>query len=392
MVIRGEAVNKVSVKLPRASGLGPGEAVEDQILDCLSHPIFVVGFGGEIEYANPAAEQFFAMSQVMLKRQRLSTLISFGSPLLALVAQVQAIGGSVSEYAVEVATPRAGERHVDIQVADMTERTGTVLVMLQERTMAQKMDRQLTHRGAARSVTGMASILAHEIKNPLFGIRGAAQLIEQNANADDRMLTRLICEETDRICKLVDRMEAFRDNRPVERAPVNIHQVLEHVRGVAETGFARHIRFIEDYDPSLPPIPGDRDQLIQVFLNLISNAADAVPPDDGEIVLTTAYRPGVRLSVKGARDRVKLPLEVCVRDNGAGIAEDLMPYLFDPFVTTKAKGTGLGLALVAKIVGDHGGIVECESQPRRTVFRVLLPMDQAHPSQQKDLKETEKGR
>jgi two-component system nitrogen regulation sensor histidine kinase GlnL len=372
--LRWKAVSELSVKGPPGLDYGT-EPVPALILDSLTHPIFMVGFGGEIEFANPAAEQFFATSQVMLKRQRLAALLPFGSPLLTLVAQVQAIGGSVSEYAVEVATPRAGERLVDIQVADMPERPGTVLVMLQERTMAQKMDRQLTHRGAARSVTGMAAILAHEIKNPLFGIRGAAQLLEQNAGSEDRVLTRLICDEADRICKLVDRMEAFRDNRPVERAAVNIHQVLEHVRGIAETGFARGIRFIEDYDPSLPPIPGDRDQLIQVFLNLVSNAADAVSPEDGEIVLTTAYRPGVRLSVKGARERVKLPLEVCVRDNGAGIAEDLMPYLFDPFVTTKAKGTGLGLALVAKIVGDHGGIVECDSQPRRTVFRVLLPME-----------------
>jgi len=370
------AVQKASFKGSKERAPGTFEPAPALILDSLTHPIFLVGFGGEIEFANPAAEQFFAMSQVMLKRQRLSALVPFGSPLLTLVAQVQAIGGSVSEYAVEVATPRAGERLVDIQVADMPERPGTVLVMLQERTMAQKMDRQLTHRGAARSVTGMAAILAHEIKNPLFGIRGAAQLLEQSAGSEnDRMLTRLICDEADRICKLVDRMEAFRDNKPVERAPVNIHQVLEHVRGVAESGFARGIRFIEEYDPSLPPISGDRDRLIQVFLNLVSNAADAVSGEDGEIVLSTAYRPGVRLSVKGARERVKLPLEVCIRDNGSGIAEDLMPYLFDPFVTTKAKGTGLGLALVAKIVGDHGGIVECDSQPRRTVFRVLLPME-----------------
>jgi two-component system nitrogen regulation sensor histidine kinase GlnL len=240
--------------------------------------------------------------------------------------------------------------------------------------MADKIDRQMTHRGAARSVTGLAAMLAHEIKNPLSGIRGAAQLLESVVSDEDRSLTRLITDETDRIVSLVDRMEVFSDERPIDRTPVNIHVVLDHVKAIARNGFAHGIRIVEDYDPSLPPVYGNRDQLVQVFLNLVKNAAEAIAGDpSGEITLSTAFRPGIRLSVPGTQDRVSLPLRFVVHDNGGGVPDDIKPILFDPFITTKPNGSGLGLALVAKIVGEHGGVIECESSPRGTSFRILMP-------------------
>jgi two-component system, NtrC family, nitrogen regulation sensor histidine kinase GlnL len=359
-----------------ASVLSFGADTADTVLNALPHPILMVAPDGKIADANVAAESFFEVSMLLLRRHHLRDLVPFGSPLLALIEQVRSRGSAVNEYRVDLSTPRTqSERIVDLNVAPVLERPGHVVVMLQERTIADKMDRQLTHRGAARSVIALAAMLAHEIKNPLSGIRGAAQLLEQSAHDDDRTLTRLICDEADRIVKLVDRMEVFADERPVEREPVNIHVVFDRVKKLAQSGFARHIKFVETYDPSLPPVLANRDQFIQVFLNLVKNASEAIGEQpDGQIELTTAFRPGVRLQMPGSKTRVSLPLEFCVRDNGAGVPADLLPHLFDPFVTTKPTGTGLGLALVAKIVGDHGGIIECESQPRHTVFRVLMPM------------------
>jgi two-component system nitrogen regulation sensor histidine kinase GlnL len=346
------------------------------LIDAIPNPILALDEANRVRFANAAAEDFFQAGKVALLRSALDDLVPFSSPAVSAVAEARRSGGTVNEHAISAGTPRfGGERSVDLQATLIHEFPRFVIVMLLERSMAHKIDRQLTHQGAARSVSGLASMLAHEIKNPLAGIRGAAQLVEPTLSAEDRPLARLICDETDRIRDLVDQMEVFSDERPPERKPVNIHAVLEHVKAVIVAGLSRPILIREDYDPSLPPVAGSRDQLVQVFMNLVKNAVEAINDhgEGGEILLSTAFRPGVRLTIAASGERVALPLEVRVRDTGPGVPDDMRPHIFEPFVTSKIGGKGLGLALVAKIVHDHGGIIECEPNERGTTFRVLLP-------------------
>ena len=352
-----------------------GEPINaSDVLNALNTVVVIVDADAKIAHVNTAGEHFFCSGASSLITQALQSFIPEDSPVFSLISQVREKAIIVSEYGISLDSPRIGRHYVNIQAVPLIERDGHVVLTIQERSIADKIDRQLTHRGAARSVSAMASMLAHEVKNPLSGIRGAAQLLETNASPDDKMLTRLICDETDRICALIDRMDVFSDGASSMREPVNIHQVLDRVHQLGRAGFASHSRFTEIYDPSLPHVLGNRDQLVQVFLNLVKNAAEAAPREGSRIVLTTAYRQGVRFAIPGVEKRVHLPLMVSVENNGDEIPEDMRAHLFDPFVTSKPKGSGLGLALVAKIINDHGGVIEFESQPRRTVFRVMLPV------------------
>jgi two-component system, NtrC family, nitrogen regulation sensor histidine kinase GlnL len=347
-----------------------------QILSALPVPVVLLDPDDRFRYVNHAAEQFLGISAAGLAPLRLRDLVPEDNPLFLLVEQVRQTDATVSDHDLSVDSPRLSKQGITVQGSALPEEPGAVLLVLQDASAARALDRQLAFRGAARSVTGMAAILAHEVKNPLSGIRGAAQLLEASVEPQDRELAVLIRDEADRIRALVDRMEVFGE-KPIARTAVNIHRVLEHVRMLAQSGFAPHVRFHEVYDPSLPPVWGNRDQLVQVVLNLVKNAAEAVTQGaqgSPEITLSTGFQHGMRLAVPGTTARLDLPLLVTVRDNGPGIADDIRPHLFEPFVTSKATGSGLGLALVAKIIGDHGGLIEVDSRPGRTEFRLHLPV------------------
>ncbi len=348
-------------------------AYAQMVVGAMASGAVLLDEGLRIRFVNPAAEQLFGAGRAMLEGRALAEFIPADSPLFDLVRRVQADGSGVSDYGVELPFNRGNTALVDLHVSPVTGDDAATLLVLHPCSVAQRLNRQISHRGGARAVAGLAATLAHEVKNPLSGIRGAAQLLEHGVSADERPLIRLICEETDRICALVDRMEAFADGHPITRQPVNIYEVLERVRRLAESGFARKVRFVEQYDPSLPDVDGDRDLLVQVFLNLVKNAAEAVPAQGGEIRLVTQFQHGVRLRLPNSRERVELPITVQVQDNGPGVSPEVAGHLFEPFVTTRRSGSGLGLSLVAKIVNDHGGVVEFENLARGALFRVRLP-------------------
>ncbi len=342
------------------------------LLSALPQTIIVVDRDLNILQASGAAQANLHMSESAILGRPLAMVVGEGNPLLGLIKLAHENMNVVVEHDLKLGLQGDALSVVDAQVIPLSEVEGHMLISLQSRSIPAFVESQDEMKSAALSVSGLAAMLAHEIKNPLSGIRGAAQLLERRVSETDKELPKLIRVEVDRIRGLVDDLETFTEPKPVAAEPVNIHQVLDHVRGIAEAGFAQHVTFSEDYDPSLPLVAGNADRLTQVLLNLVKNSAEAIGEMSGGIVLSTSYKHGVWVGSEGA-NRVRVPLEITVRDTGGGIENELLGHLFDPFVTGHEGGTGLGLALVARFVADMGGTVECDNIDGGAIFRIRLP-------------------
>lgn len=321
---------------------------------------------------NPAAELFMAASTAHLAGEPAYDRLSIDAPIEEAAARARANRAPIFINDADVCTGERPPVLCNLQLAPMNDDAQTLLLLIAPREIAGRLGRTQAVKAAAKSAIGMAAMLAHEIKNPLAGITGAAQLLSMNLPPQDREMTSLIVEESRRIVKLLEQVEQFGDQRPPECTEVNIHDVLERARRSATVGFGAHMRINDSYDPSLPATWADADQLLQVFLNLIKNASEA-QPKGGTIRIRTYYERGLQLRGREGQ-RLSLPLHVEIIDDGPGLPLEIAENIFEPFVSGRENGTGLGLALVSKIIAAHDGWIEVDQRPGQTIFRVSLPM------------------
>lgn len=335
-------------------------------------PTLIVDENDKIADLNPAAEYFMNASSKSLIGKPIWDRLSVDAPLEEAMRRVRATGSPLFISDVDVGTGDRAAVQCNLQVGQLQDHPSDILILLEPREIAGRLGRSMHTQTSAKSAIGMAEMLAHEIKNPLAGINGAAQLLSMSLEKEDRELTDLIVSECKRIVKLLDQVEQFGNVRPPDRKPVNIHDILEKARKSANLGFGAHMQIKEAYDPSLPLTYGDGDQLQQVFLNLLKNACEANLMG-GTITIRTYYELSLRLRRKDGTGGV-VPLQIEIIDDGPGLPPELASEIFEPFVSGKENGTGLGLALVSKIVSEHDGWISVDSTPGRTVFRISLPV------------------
>ena len=345
----------------------------DAIWASIPLPALLIDAAGLIQDVNAPAEIFLNASAKSLIGQPLLDRLSIDAPMEDALARVIQHDSPLFISEADLTTGERAPVQCALQLAPVQDHPGFILMLISPREIADRLGRAMHVTSAAKSAIGMAEMLAHEIKNPLAGISGAAQLLAMGLAGEDLELTDLIVEETHRIVKLLEQVEQFGNLRPPARKAVNLHDALDRARRSAIVGYGAAMQITEDYDPSLPPTFADPDQLMQVFLNLLKNASEAAGTAGGHIRLRTFYDHSLRRLRKDGT-AATLPLQVEIMDDGPGIPPEIAADIFEPFVSGRENGTGLGLALVSKIISDHDGWISVDSVPGRTVFRISLPL------------------
>ena len=351
-----------------------------EVMDVLPFPIVLLDRDDSFIWLNHAGEQFFKSSLSILSGTCLDRLIPKDSQIFSLIRRARQSGTSVEDKSITFVGPRIGLRGASIQLvpfplSDFDE--PVILMTLQERTGAEQLATQQNFKGAALSMSRMSALLAHEIKNPLAGIKGAAQLLEMELPEAHHELSHMIVSETDRITSLLQRIENLSSDAPVRFETVNIHEVLDHCLKITSASFGRHLEIKRSYDPSLPDIQADREMLVQCFINLFKNASEATEEGDS-LSLQTSYSLTRYVTTETSRKLIHLPLQISIKDSGKGVSDDLQAHIFEPFVSNKSGGSGLGLAMVASVIADHGGAIAMHSSPQGSCFTLNLPITQGY--------------
>ncbi len=363
---------------------------DDAIWVSLPVPAVIVDDQDSIVRMNPAAEAFLLSSAKTVVGQPIWDRLAVDAPLEQAMERARDNDAPLFVNDVDIGTGDRAPMQCNLQIAPLAGAPGSMLILISPRELAGRITQSKSVKAAAKSAIGMAEMLAHEIKNPLAGITGAAQLVSMNLGAEDLELTDLIVSETRRIASLLEQVEQFGNVTAPRLQAINIHDVLDRARRSAVVGFAADMTVLERYDPSLPLAVGDPDQLLQVFLNLIKNASEAAGKEGGTIELKTYYEQSLRVR-NGDGGGSALPLQIEIIDDGPGLPPDIAGDVFEPFVSGRENGTGLGLALAAKIISDHQGWLSVSSVPGRTVFRISLARASKQMVQEAVLREDQNG-
>ena len=350
--------------------------MENNILKELRTPVFLINNSNKIIYLNEIAEEFFGVSSNIIVGKKIDLFVQSDSPILNLINRVRKNKVGLTEESLDLSNVNFPNRKVRVHLVPLSFDNNQIIIQISQLALSEMFQSQRINSKISKSFSSMIDMLMHELKNPLAGIKGASQLIESDLedNSDSFELTKLISIECDRIESLLDRMEQISNNSvKLDYENLNIHEILNHCIRVAENSFGEEINFINEFDPSLPRLFANKSLLIQIIINLLKNASEA-SKKKGNIKIKTSFNSNKITSFGKENIPTPLPLQIEIIDFGIGISSNLISSIFDPFVSSKKEGKGLGLSIVASGLEEMGAVIDVTSNPGFTNFCINFPL------------------